>query len=114
MHKHPIIGITADYQEKVNCYSKYPWFALRKHYTKCLEMFECIPVILPISKNIKNIDFLDGLLISGFSLSPEILSLGRYDALAQEVGLCLAGRWSTWQREPFDGETYVVSAHRKT
>ncbi len=36
-------------------------------------MFECIPVILPISKNIKNIDFLDGLLISGgdFDIDPD-------------------------------------------
>ena len=72
MHKHPIIGITADYQEEVNCYSKYPWFALRRHYSKCLEIFDCSPVILPISENIKNIDFLDGLLISGgdFDIDP--------------------------------------------
>ena len=72
MHKYPIIGITADYQEKVNCYSKYPWFALRKHYTRCLEIFECTPVILPVNKNFKNIDFLDGLLISGgdFDINP--------------------------------------------
>ena len=54
-----------------------------------------------------------GLLVSGFSLRPEILSLKRYDALAQEVGLSLAGRWSTWQRDPFEGGTYAVSAHRK-
>ena len=54
-----------------------------------------------------------GLLVSGFSLRPEILSLKRYDALAQEVGLSLAGRWSTWQRDPFAGGTYAVSAHRK-
>ena len=72
MRKHPIIGITADYQEEVNCYSKYPWFALRRHYSECLEIFDCSPVILPISKNIKNIDFLDGLLISGgdFDIDP--------------------------------------------
>ncbi len=72
MHKNPVIGITSDYQEKVNCYSKYPWFALREHYTHCLEIFECIPVILPITKNLPNIDFLDGLLISGgdFDIDP--------------------------------------------
>ena len=54
-----------------------------------------------------------GLLVAGFSLRPEILSLKRYDALAQEVGLSLAGRWSTWQRDPFEGGAYAVSAHRK-
>ena len=72
MSNHPIIGITADYQEKVNCYSKYPWFALRKHYTSCLERLGCMPIILPPSKNFKNIDFLDGLLISGgdFDIDP--------------------------------------------
>ena len=72
MSNHPIIGITADYQEKVNCYSKYPWFALRKHYTSCLERLGCMPIILPPSKNFENIDFLDGLLISGgdFDIDP--------------------------------------------
>ena len=72
MRRHPIIGITADYQEEVNCYSKYPWFALRKHYTYCLEILECIPIIIPITKNIQNLDFLDGLLISGgdFDIDP--------------------------------------------
>ena len=72
MSNHPIIGITADYQEKVNCYSKYPWFALRKHYTNCLERLGCMPIILPPSKNYENIDFLDGLLISGgdFDIDP--------------------------------------------
>ena len=72
MSSHPIIGITADYQEKVNCYSKYPWFALRKHYTSCLEILGCMPIIIPPNKNFKNIDFLDGLLISGgdFDIDP--------------------------------------------
>tara|TARA_B100000965_G_scaffold118213_1_gene97542 strand:+ start:2192 stop:2902 length:711 start_codon:yes stop_codon:yes gene_type:complete len=72
VRRHPIIGITADYQEEVNCYSKYPWFALRKHYTYCLEILECIPIIIPITKNLQNLDFLDGLLISGgdFDIDP--------------------------------------------
>ena len=72
MSNHPIIGITADYQEKVNCYSKYPWFAIREHYTSCLEILGCMPIILPPSKNFVNIDFLDGLLISGgdFDIDP--------------------------------------------
>ena len=72
MHNYPIIGITTDFQEKANCYSKYPWFALRKHYTHCIEKFGCTPIILPITKSVKNIDFLDGLLISGgdFDIDP--------------------------------------------
>ena len=72
MQNNPVIGITVDYQEKVDSYSKYPWFALRRHYTNCLEIFNCIPVILPIGKN-NNYDFLDGLLISGgdFDIDPK-------------------------------------------
>ena len=72
MQNNPVIGITVDYQEKVNSYSKYPWFALRRHYTQCLEIFDCTPVIIPIGKN-NNYDFLDGLLISGgdFDIDPK-------------------------------------------
>ena len=72
MQNNPVIGITVDYQEKVNSYSKYPWFALRRHYTQCLEIFDCAPVIIPIGKN-NNYDFLDGLLISGgdFDIDPK-------------------------------------------
>ena len=72
MQNNPVIGITVDYQEKVDSYSKYPWFALRRHYTSCLEIFDCIPVILPIGKN-NNYDFIDGLLISGgdFDIDPK-------------------------------------------
>jgi Predicted glutamine amidotransferases len=69
----PVIGITADYKEKENTYSKYPWFALRRHYSDCLYKFGCTPVILPITETLENIDFLDGLVISGgdFDIDPE-------------------------------------------
>jgi len=72
MNRTPIIGITTDYQEKVNSYSKYPWFALRRHYTECLEIFECSPIILPITKKLPNLDILDGIMISGgdFDIDP--------------------------------------------
>ena len=72
MQNNPVIGITVDYQEKVDSYSKYPWFALRRHYSHCLEIFDCIPIILPIGK-FSNFDFLDGLLISGgdFDIDPK-------------------------------------------
>ena len=72
MTRLPIIGITTDYKEKENTYSKYPWFALRRHYSDCLHKFGCTPVILPITETLENLDFLDGLLISGgdFDIDP--------------------------------------------
>ena len=72
MNKIPIIGITTDYQEKVNSYSRYPWFALRRHYTECLEIFNCMPIILPLTKSLPDLDFLDGIVISGgdFDIDP--------------------------------------------
>ena len=72
MNKIPIIGITTDYQEKVNSYSKYPWFALRRHYTECLEIFNCMPIILPLTKTLPDLGFLDGIVISGgdFDIDP--------------------------------------------
>ena len=72
MNRTPIIGITTDYQEKVNSYSKYPWFALRRHYVECLEIYDCHPIILPITKSLPNLDILDGVMISGgdFDIDP--------------------------------------------
>ena len=76
MNRSPVIGITTDYKEKENTYSKYPWFALRRHYSDCLYQFGCTPIILPITETIENIDFLDGLLISGgdFDIDPKYYS----------------------------------------
>ena len=73
MNRSPVIGITTDYKEKENTYSKYPWFALRRHYSDCLYQFGCTPIVLPITESIENIDFLDGLLISGgdFDIDPK-------------------------------------------
>ena len=73
MNRSPVIGITTDYKEKENTYSKYPWFALRRHYSDCLYKFGCTPIVLPITETIENIDFLDGLLISGgdFDIDPK-------------------------------------------
>ncbi len=73
MNRSPVIGITTDYKEKENTYSKYPWFALRRHYSDCLYQFGCTPIVLPITETIENIDFLDGLLISGgdFDIDPK-------------------------------------------
>ena len=54
-----------------------------------------------------------GLVVAGFSLDTGGISLEEYDALMNRLGLSAAGRWSTWQREPFTGGSYAVSAHRK-
>ena len=59
MNRSPVIGITTDYKEKENTYSKYPWFALRRHYTDCLYKFGCTPIVLPITETVENIDFLE-------------------------------------------------------
>lgn len=55
----------------------------------------------------------DGFLVAGFSLDTGGISLDRYDTIMERLGLSQAGRWSTWQREPFTGGSYAVSAHRK-
>jgi SAM-dependent methyltransferase len=54
-----------------------------------------------------------GLLVSGFSVRPDRLSLKRYDELTQRAGLQTVARWATWNREPFTGGDYAVSVHRR-
>jgi SAM-dependent methyltransferase len=53
-----------------------------------------------------------GRLVAGFQLMPDRLSLDDYDRLAQNAGLTLAERWSTWDRDPWlvSGD-YAVSVH---
>ena len=53
-----------------------------------------------------------GLLVAGFSVRPDRLSLQRYDQAAEEAGLLPVVRWATWDRKPFDGGDYAVSVHR--
>ena len=55
-----------------------------------------------------------GLFVSGFSLDSDGLDLDQYDQIMKRLGLMAAGRWSTWERDPFTGDNYAVSAHRKT
>jgi SAM-dependent methyltransferase len=52
-----------------------------------------------------------GVLIAGFTVGPDQLSLDAYDALASEAGLILRNRWATWQHEPYAGGDYAVSVH---
>lgn len=54
-----------------------------------------------------------GLLVSGFSILPDRLSLSDYDRYAEAAGLTLAARWSTWNRDPFTQGDYAVSVHRR-
>ena len=55
-----------------------------------------------------------GVLITGFQLQPRSLSVSRYDEIAQDAGLALVERWSTWGCDPWEGMSgYAVSVHRK-
>ncbi len=53
-----------------------------------------------------------GLLVAGFQVRPDQLSLAEYDRWATEAGLELVQRWATWDRDPFRGGDYAVSVHQ--
>ena len=55
-----------------------------------------------------------GVLVAGFQLGSDGIGLVEYDSIMFEIGLQPAGRWSTWQRHPYRGEGYAVSAHRRS
>lgn len=55
-----------------------------------------------------------GVLVAGFELRAGGYDLATYDAHAAAAGLALAERWSTWDREPYEGGGYAVSVHRPT
>lgn len=55
----------------------------------------------------------EGLLVAGFSLRPDQLTLERYDELAAAAGLHVTHRWATWDRAPYTGGDYAVSVHRR-
>jgi SAM-dependent methyltransferase len=52
-----------------------------------------------------------GALVAGFQLMAGGFDLADYDRYAAEAGLELAGRWATWDRQPFVGGSYAVSVH---
>ncbi len=54
-----------------------------------------------------------GRLVSGFRLGLSPLTLADYDRFATGAGLGLEHRWTTWDREPFDGGSYAVTVHRR-
>ena len=54
-----------------------------------------------------------GRLVSGFRLGWSPLTFDDYDRFAADAGLVLEHRWTTWDREPFDGGGYAVTVHRR-
>ncbi|UNB55706.1 class I SAM-dependent methyltransferase [Mycolicibacterium sp. YH-1] len=55
-----------------------------------------------------------GILVAGFQILPDRLSLQRYDELAEAAGLQPVARWSTWNRDPFTGGDYAVTVHARS
>ena len=55
----------------------------------------------------------EGLLIAGFQVRAEHLTLAEYDHAAAAAGFTLAERFATWDREPWQpASSYAVSVHR--
>ncbi|MYR05452.1 methyltransferase domain-containing protein [Gordonia sp. SID5947] len=54
-----------------------------------------------------------GRLVAGFALRPDRISLDDYDRYAAAAGLTPAGRWATWDRQPFGDDGYAVTAHQR-
>lgn len=73
--KPPVIGMSLDFESDKDCYSKYPWYALRENYTTAISRFGAIPLPLPHELDLVDhyIDMLDGLVVTGgdFDVSPE-------------------------------------------
>ena len=51
------------------------------------------------------------MLVAGFALRPDWPGLAAYDGWCADAGLTLADRWATWDRQPYAGGDYAVSAH---
>ena len=54
-----------------------------------------------------------GRLVSGFQLGLTPLTFADYDRYAADAGVVLEHRWTTWDREPYDGGSYAVTVHRR-
>ncbi|HPX37765.1 MAG TPA: class I SAM-dependent methyltransferase [Mycobacterium sp.] len=54
-----------------------------------------------------------GLLVAGFSLRADHLSLDEYDDCTAAAGLTPVHRWSTWDQQPYSGGDYAVSVHHR-
>ena len=73
--KHPIIGITLDYEE-VGSYSKMPFYALRENYCAAVSALGAVPLPLPheVALVAEYLQLIDGLMITGgaFDVSPSL------------------------------------------
>ena len=54
-----------------------------------------------------------GRLVSGFRMGLTPLTFADYDRFASAAGLELEYRWTTWDRQPYDGGGYAVTVHRR-
>ncbi|MDE0495393.1 MAG: class I SAM-dependent methyltransferase [Acidimicrobiaceae bacterium] len=54
-----------------------------------------------------------GRLVTGFRLGLTPLTFADYDRFAAGAGLELEHRWTTWDRQPYDGGSYAVTVHRR-
>ena len=54
-----------------------------------------------------------GRLVTGFRMGLTPLTFFDYDRFAADAGLELEHRWTTWDREPYDGGSYAVMVHRR-
>ncbi len=54
-----------------------------------------------------------GRLVTGFRLGLTPLTFFDYDRFAADAGLELEHRWTTWDRQPYDGGSYAVTVHRR-
>ena len=72
----PIIGVIVDLEEDNKGYYRYPWYALRRHYSDSIEECGGTPILLPYSSQNpiirQYIDIIDGLMITGggFDIDP--------------------------------------------
>lgn len=75
MAQKPVIGITLDHEEK-DGYSKFPWYALREHYTSSIHETGGIPLPMPHYIDLVDdyINMVDGIVVTGgdFDVDPNL------------------------------------------
>ncbi len=77
MQHRPLIGITPDYRPgSLDSYCRYPWYALKQHYSNAIEAAGGIPFVLPYHSHLTDtyINLMDGILVTGgdFDIDPKL------------------------------------------